>query len=148
MKKLQKISAYHKVVLVALASLLLIVSCKKGEESPKVPDMDDFISKQEAGLFGYGGFLLKYTPQECQIAVNVKRRQVRIQNDNQTNWINVHFSKFPFQTNEEIELELRYMSGGDEIVHTTVMETVKASDNKFWLWDQTKNMGIIVPLCW
>lgn len=146
MKKLQRFSAYCRIALLAFA--ILASSCRKESGDQGVMDLDSFMDKQEIGLFGYGGFLFKYTPQECQIAVNIKREQIRIQNDTQTGWINMYLAKFPSETGEEIEIELRYMSGGDEIVQSTVMETVKASGNKFWLWNRSNNMGIVIPHCW
>ena len=132
----------------SIVLLLVFISCRKDEDSSGVANLDEFISKQEAGLFGYGGFLFKYTPLECQISINIKRQQIRLQNDSQTNWLHVHFSRFPKMEGESIELELRYRAGGDEIVNHTAMETVRAEKGKYWLWDSENNMGIIVPHCW
>lgn len=148
MKRLQRQSISGKTFTLAILASLVLLCCKKNEEPEGIANVNEFLAKKEAGIFGYGGFLFKYNPQDCQISVNVKRHQVRLQNDNQTNWLQVHLTKFPSSKGETIELELRYMSGGDEIVNRTAMETVKTDDGKFWLWDQKNNMGIILPQCW
>ena len=148
MKRLQKQSMSGRTVFLAILASLVLLGCNRNREPEGIANMDDFMAKKEAGLFGYGGFLFKYNPQDCQISVNVKRHQVRLQNDSQTNWLQVHLTKFPSSKGETIELELRYMSGGDEIVNRTAMETVKTAEGKFWLWDHQNNMGIILPQCW
>lgn len=148
MRRLQKLSVFFNIAVITLAVATLFVSCGEDNEGNDFVDLDGFLTKQDIGLFGYGGFLFKYTPHECQISVNVRRKQIRIQNDSQTAWTNIVFKKFPSDVKDQIELELRYMSGGDEIVQTTVMETVKVSGDKFWLWNRTNNSGIIIPQCW
>ena len=137
-----------KAVAISILVSLALLGCNKNREPEGIANVNDFMAKKEAGMFGYGGFLFKYNPQDCQISVNVKRHQVRLQNDSQTNWLQVHLTKFPSSKGETIELELRYMSGGDEIVNRTAMETVKTAEGKFWLWDHQNNMGIILPQCW
>lgn len=138
----------NKAVLATLAIAMLLFSCRKGENPSGIANFDDFIARGESGLFGYGGFLFKYTPQDCQISINVMRKQIRLQNDLQTNWVHIHLTKFPSVKGEKIELEMRYKAGGDEIVTFTTMETVKVEEKRYWLWDYGNNMGIILPYCW
>lgn len=149
MKLLQKqLLSGRSLILVALLGCIFASSCRKDEDGDTLFNLKDFMSKQEPGLCGYGGFLFKYTPKECQISVNTGRKQIRMQNDNQTNWLHMQFSRFPSENMEDIEMEFRYMSGGDEIVHSTIMKSVKAESDKIWLWDEEQNLGIVLPICW
>ncbi len=148
MRRLSNISISGKSVAAMLALALLFFSCRKNDGPSRTANLESFLAKQEAGLFGYGGFLFKYTPEDCQISINVKRNMIRLQNDSQTNWMHVHLANYPSYKGETIELELRYMAGGDEIVSLTAMEVAKAENDRFWLWDAENNMGIILPHCW
>ena len=148
MKRLPKISISGKWLAISIMLALLLFSCRKGEESAGIANLDDFISRQDAGLFGDGGFLFKYTPQECQISTNIKRHQIRLQNDPQTSWLHIGFAQFPRSEGEKIGVELKYRVGGDEIVNVTVVETVKVRGEKYWLWDSKNNLGVILPHCW
>lgn len=124
---------------------ILCVSCRK--DSPAKPvELDDFIRKQECGLVGYGGYLFKYSDDECQLSINARRRQIRMQNDMQTDYVHLEFSRMPQVGEGSISVGMRYRVGADEIYSAGTMEIVRASENMVWLWDGHKSMGVIIPV--
>lgn len=149
MKGFIKISVFHaKLLLLPVILLVLGTSCKKNGVPDEYEQMGDFIKKEKLGFFGYGGYLFKYSEEECQIAINSRRRQIRMQNDNQLDYVNVKFAKVPNSTDAEISVELRYKVGSDEIQAAVQMEIVKMGDGKIWLWNREKKGGLILPVWW
>lgn len=136
------------LLLAVVLFLLCFISCKDDNGRGNSPTERDFLEKQDTGLFGYGGFLFKYSPENCQISFNRKRRQLRLQNDSQSGYLNVIFGKFPSDGETETEVEIRYKSGGDEIVHSEIMEILENNGNKIWLWDRKNKLGVILPVLW
>lgn len=133
------------VMLLVMVAAALCISCRK--DSPKKPvELDDFIRKQECGLVGYGGYLFKYSEEDCQLGINARRRQVRMQNDTQTDYVNVIFSRIPSSADVSVHVDVRYRVGADEITGSGMMDVVRFSGSRVWLWDSGKSMGIIVPL--
>lgn len=135
-------------VLLAAVLLFSAVSCRDDNRHGKSAGVKDFVQKQDAGLFGYGGFLFRYSEENCQISFNRQRRQIRLQDDVQSGYLNVAFEEFPASGANETTLEMRYKAGGDEIVYSGRMEIVQVSADKIWLWDGKDNMGVILPVCW
>lgn len=97
MKRFIKILGFQgKILLCAVVLLFLGTGCRRGNDMPdEHRQLEDFIEKDAVGLFGYGGFLFKYSEEECQLAVNHKRKQMRLQNDNQMDYVHIKFAKFP-----------------------------------------------------
>ena len=127
----------------AAAAIALLFSCKKDEKRADA-GLQEFIKREECGLFGHGGFLFRYDEASCQFAINPARKQVRMQSDSQDDYVNIQFSEFPSPTSMNAELLLRYRVGNEEISSRCNMEAVKYEDNKFWLWDSGNNLGIII----
>lgn len=148
MKALQRYFLSNRIIAVFIFLAVALSSCRKSEENANISSVESFLLKEETGLFGYGGFLFKYTEQECQLSINAKRKEIRLQNDNQTNWLHIQLAKFPSQVQEEIGVEFIYMSGGDEITHSAAMKILKRTERLYWMWDGKQNLGIILPHCW
>lgn len=135
----------NSLVLLTILLALGFSGCTK--DSPKKPMvLDDFIRKQECGLVGYGGYLFKYSDAECQLSINARRRQVRMQNDDQTDYVQVVFGKMPGNGDMASDVQLRYKVGSDEISFVGRMEIVKSSNAKVWLWDEGRSLGVILPM--
>ena len=139
------IKKYRSGSILLLVLLMLAVSCSK--DSPGKPvELEDFVQKQECGLVGYGGYLFKYSDARCQLAINRMRRYVRMQNDDQTDYVHVVLSKFPSTEDVHVGVDLKYRLGEDEISNSIQMECVHFSGHNVWMWDNVKKMGIILPL--
>ena len=161
-------------LLIAAVAMAVLFSCRKYENTDGT-SLQEFVQREECGLWGHGGFLFRYDEGNCQFSINPSRRQVRMQSDNQDDYVNILFSALPTPAmtkveaelryrvgNEEIsnimfsafpthsmmkvEAALRYNVGNEEISNTSIMETVKVDGNKFWLWDSSNSLGIIIRL--
>lgn len=126
-------------------TLLLLVGCSKDNGGSGKDMSETFLKKEEPGMFGYGGYLFKYNKESCQVAVNVKKRQIRLQNDEHTSYVNVLFPPQPLQPDAVVTLRLTYKLGGDEICSDMEMQLLKESDGKMWLWNSASGTGLVLP---
>lgn len=132
-------------LLIAAVAMAVLFSCRKYGNTDGT-SLQEFVQREECGLWGHGGFLFKYDEENCQFSINPSRRQVRMQSDNQEDYVNIMFSAFPTHSMMKVEAALRYNVGNEEISNTSIMETVKVDGNKFWLWDSSNSLGIIIRL--
>ncbi|MBO5919432.1 MAG: hypothetical protein J6Q34_02950 [Bacteroidales bacterium] len=132
-------------LLIAAVAVALLFSCRKDEETDGA-GMQDFVKRVECGLWSHGGFLFRYDQENCQFSINHARRLVRMQSDNQEDYVNIIFSALPTPAMTKVEAALRYKVGNEEISNISNMETVKIDSNKFWLWDSSNCLGIIICL--
>ncbi|MBR5183343.1 MAG: hypothetical protein IKW15_02590, partial [Bacteroidales bacterium] len=110
--------------------------------------LQQFLEMEESGLWGYGGYLFKYSHKNCQFSINPARRQIRMQEDGQQYYVNIQFAVFPPASEGEIDLQLTYRSGNEENLRKCIMTAQKNEENKLWLWDAQNNMGVIIPYEW
>ena len=129
-------------LLIAAAALVLLFSCNK-DEKRRGAGVEEFVKRDDCGLFGHGGFLFRYDEGNCQFSINPARRQARMQNDSQEDYVNMQFSTFPSPASAGVEVVLRYKVGNEEISSRCNMETIKYEGNKFWLWDGENSLGLI-----
>lgn len=129
------------------AALLVLLSCRKTEDTGG-SQLQQFLEMEESGLWGYGGYLFKYSHKNCQFSINPVRRQIRMQEDGQQYYVNIQFAVFPPASEGEIELQLTYRSGNEENMRKCIMTAQKNEENKLWLWDAQNNMGVIIPYEW
>ena len=130
-----------------IAAMLLLLSCRKAENDSG-SHLEQFLKMEESGLWGYGGYLFKYSYKNCQFSINPMRKQIRMQEDGQQYYVNIQFAVFPPASEGEIELQLTYRSGNEENQRKCIMTARKSEDNRLWLWDAQNNMGIIIPSSW
>ena len=132
---------------IVAAALLVLLSCRKTEDTGG-SQLQQFLEMEESGLWGYGGYLFKYSHKNCQFSINPVRRQIRMQEDGQQYYVNIQFAVFPPASEGEIELQLTYRSGNEENLRKCIMTAQKNEENKLWLWDAQNNMGVIIPYEW
>lgn len=139
----RKLSSSIAVIVVAL----LLLGCDR-DRPWKSANLEDFLQKKEAGLFGYGGYMFRYSQEDCQLSVNKRRKHVRMQNDKQSHYVHVEMESFPNTLKEKLEVKLSYNLGGDQVSSCYNMEVMESKAGKIWLWDNKKHTGIILPVCW
>ena len=132
---------------IVAAALLVLLSCRKTEDTGG-SQLQQFLEMEESGLWGYGGYLFKYSHKNCQFSINPARRQIRMQEDGQQYYVNIQFAVFPPASEGEIDLQLTYRSGNEENLRKCIMTAQKNEENKLWLWDAQNNMGVIIPYEW
>ena len=132
-------------LIIAAFAMAFLISCHKDEKRDGA-GLQEFVKRTECGLWGHGGFLFRYDEANCQFSINTFRRQIRMQSDNQDDYVNILFSALPTPAMTKVEAELRYRVGNEEISNISNMETVKIDGNKLWLWDNSNCLGIIICL--
>ena len=138
---------YSKGLLLSRLAIVLLLcvalsSCRKERDGDSM-GLQEFLKREECGLFGHGGFLFRYMEEHCQFSINAIRKQVRMQDDAQSDYVNIQFTAFPSPSAEGVEVLLRYKVGDEEISCKHYMEIVRQEEDKFWLWDNSANLGII-----
>ena len=136
---------WSKAILVA--ALIMLLSCHKTEVTGE-NQLQQFLEMEKSGLWGYGGYLFKYSNRNCQFSINPMRKQIRMQEDGQQYYVNIQFAVFPPASEGEIELQLTFRSGNEENQRKCIMTAKKNEENRLWLWDAQNNMGIIIPSSW
>ena len=136
-----------KLFLSVVLMCSILVSCIKDDSGRRASgEMREFLKKTECGLVGYGGYLFKYSDNNCQMSVNKRRRYMRMQNDAQSDYVHLVFAANPKVTDKNVQMELRYLVGSDENVRSATMVNVKSADGKIWLWNEDSGMGLIIPV--
>ncbi len=133
-----------------LAFLLMasILYCCRKEEITGITGINEFLERSDSGLYGHGGFLFKYDKTNCQLSINLMRKQIRMQSDDQTDYINMQFLTLPTTSTESVDVTLIYKVGNEEISNNCNMDIIKYQSDKLWLWDMENHLGIIIPAKW
>ena len=124
-------------LLCVMAFVLLLVSCNMRLEEKEL-DADTFVKFKEYGLVKGRKYLFKYNGATCQMVNNKGRRLLRMQNDTQSEFVNVVFGQ------ESVELAYKLEKSGEIITLSMEMVVLKSEDMKVWLWSKEMNMGLIV----
>ena len=132
---------------IVVIALLMLLSCRKTEETGG-SQLQQFMEMKESGLWGYGGYLFKYSQRNCQFSINPMRRQIRMQEDGQLYYVNIQFAAFPPASEGEIELQLTYRLGNEENSRKCIMTAQKCEEYRLWLWDAQNDLGVIIPYEW
>ena len=120
-----------------MAFVLLLVSCNMKPEEKEL-DADTFVKFKDYGLVMGHKYLFKYNESTCQMVNNKGRRLLRMQNDTQSEFVNVVFGQ------ESVELAYKLEKSGEIITLSMEMVVLKSEDMKVWLWSKEMNMGLIV----
>lgn len=127
---------------------LFLPGCGPDNPRKNTANLEDFLQKNEAGLFGYGKYMFRYSEDDCQVSVNKRRKHVRLQNDSQTYYVHVEMGDFPHAPKDKLEIKVCYKLGGDQVSDEYSVEVMESRQGKMWLWDNKKHTGIILPVCW
>lgn len=133
-------------ILYMLAVLLLLVSCNRKLEEREL-DADTFVKFKEYGLVKGRKYLFKYNGSTCQMVNNRDRRLLRMQNDTQSEFVNMVFGEpGSGAENLKVDVELVYKleKSGEPIKLAMEMVVLKSEEMKVWLWNKELNMGLIV----
>ena len=143
-----KCSILSRITAIAVAFALSTICCCSKSENGGVAGLEEFMERSDCGLYSHGGFLFRYNKVNCQLSINLMRKQIRMQSDDQTDYINMQFIMLPSPSVESTDVTLTYKLGNEEIVNSCNMEIVKLTGDKIWLWDKKGHLGIIIPAKW
>lgn len=131
--------------LIIILSLFITFGCEEKFKSGK-EYAEKFVTLQDDGLVKGEYYLFRYTDLNCQRVMNAKRRTLRYQNDDQSEYVNFEFSSFPAMTDHSggaIEVKITYMVGGRSVSYMIPVVILKSEGSKYWFWSMENRMGII-----
>ena len=150
----------HKIRILRMALLLFVVATTMAVSCPqptppeppepvvdtKSEERKQLESAYVEGLYLKGKCALAYDLATFQRAANPKRRNYRIQSDDQSRYLNVFYNDvLPQQVDDEVECEIHYKLGESESTTLIVkLVVLKATDEYLWLWNEFQKVGIIV----
>jgi hypothetical protein len=133
------------LILLYIITISSFISCNRNDDSSSKEETN-FMLKETPGLFMNGRYCFEYNNKTCQFVINKRRKQYRLQTDNQSYYMNVIMNKFPTMMNEEITVELSYKLGSVENVKNVILNVVKVNSDIFWLWSDEEKLGIVYSL--
>ena len=150
----------HKIRILRMALLLFVVATTMAVSCPqptppeppepvvdtKSEERKQLESAYVEGLYLKGKCALAYDLATFQRAANPKRRNYRIQSDDQSRYLNVFYNDvLPQQVDDEVECEIHYKLGESESTTLIVkLVVLKATDEYLWLWNEFQKVGMIV----
>ena len=137
----------------AVVALTMAVSCPEPQPEPepepepqtKTAERLQFESAAAEGLYVKGACVLSYNGLAFQRAMNPVRRNYRIQSDDQTHYLNVHYGdRIPAREGEEAECEIHYrLEAGESTTLIVKLVAVRSTEEYIWLWNEFQKVGVI-----
>ena len=112
----------------------------------KSPERKQLENAYTEGLYLKGACVLAYDLASFQRASNAVRRDYRIQADDQSRYLNIHYNDaVPRSADGEVECEIHYsLSPGESTTLIVKLVVVKITDEYLWLWNEYQKVGVIV----
>lgn len=110
-------------------------------------DEEKFIRNTVEGLYMDGGYALQYDQSADQACLNKTRRNYRIQNDDQTEMVNVTCGN-PIFLNRLVACNVDYVSQRSFFERNLSFLVLKVDyDTQIaWLWNDDEGIGLIIPM--
>lgn len=137
--------------LLSVAALItvaaVIYSCKESFSSLSI-EAEDFVEFTTPGLVDDGKYVFEYDWWDSQRVVNMQRKTMRYQKDDQSAFVHAEFSAFPFETyytQDVMEVKILYWKDSAVTLSKIVsMVVLKEEEMKFWLWNEEGKTGLII----
>lgn len=137
-----------------IVATTMAVSCPEPEDpEPPGPVIDTKSAERKQlesayveGLYLKGKCVLSFDLASFQRASNPVRRDYRIQADDQSRYLNIHYNDtVPAEEGGEVECEIHYsLSAGESTTLIVKLVVVKLTDEYLWLWNEYQKAGVIV----
>lgn len=140
--------AAYRIVL-TVVSFIATLSCNNSENGISF-EQDRFLKCKDEGVVK-GSYLFRYDPVTCQRVLNRGRKQLRLQRDDHSSYVNIEFEEHPLNIEENeqmVNVILTYRLGKSlplEKLHLE-MDVLKSQEMKIWMWNEELDMGLIVSL--
>jgi hypothetical protein len=130
----------------AIVAAMLLCSGCPSEVSDLTPEERIFITNSSNGIFQDGKYLMKYVQENHQECINKTRRNYRIQNDSQTELVNISCGS-QIALDAEVICSVDYISTRSFFERSLSFRVIKIdyTSSTAWLWNQDEGMGLIVP---
>lgn len=133
----------NKIFILFTVLLLCATSCLQEVKIDSL-EKEIFINNDRIGIYN-GDNSFTFNPLLHQESYNVKRKQFRLQTDEQDSCLNVILAKYPKNTGNSVPVNIDYRDPRTIINNTADYECSKISHNKIWLWNKKGRIGIIIP---
>lgn len=130
--------------LIFAMAMVFLHSCRENIIEIDSVEKEIFLRESAEGIYKEGKALFLYREDYNQKAVNPRRVQYRIQTDEQDTCLNVTLEALPATPGVHVTTSVDYRSPGDLISSMTHLECSRMDNNKIWLWDRDKLIGIII----
>ena len=141
---------YHIGLLVCIALASLLFSCNDYIEGLS-EEGNKFLENNTQGLVIGKNYKFKYKESNCQKVLNIHRKYIRLQKDDQSAYIHIEAAAVPSNSsmeNDERPITLKYKTDKDSepIIQSISMEILKHTDTQIWLWNDEFKIGLILQV--
>ena len=131
-----------------LFCVALLFGCNKNPKGLSV-ESDSFEKKSGVGLVVKKNYVVLYNKSTFQYVYNIKRKSIRIQSDDHSEYVNATFTDYPKdipQINDIVNVEIVYKDSvsDPEVRLILSMLILKQESGKFWLWNEEEKVGLII----
>ncbi len=136
---------YWTALLVVLILLASLSSCERIKIVIDSEQKRAFLASEKEGYYRNDAAVLLFDEDLHQKSFNKKRKQFRLQSDDQNEFMNIEMEALPKSEGVHILTKFHYKTKGSGLSITLLLECSKLSDEKIWLWDKENKIGLIVP---
>ncbi len=146
---------YRKRMVFTAVSLvfafMFIFGCNKKAGGLSV-ESDNFEKKSAVGLVIKKNYVVFFNKSTSQYVYNLKKKSIRIQSDDHSEYVNVTFKDYPnkgvLQVNDVVNVEILYKKGflSPEKIVVAPMLVLKEEKRKLWLWSEVEKTGLIIDM--
>ena len=133
-----------KVILIASVLSVLPAGCVQSPFSEK-----EFSGKEEISLYINGILLHEYIPETHQLGYNPSKNEIRICNDNMSDYFILDFDEMPSEEGQTVTATIEYTTADDIKIKKGLEFNVTKTDiaeGKIWLWSSKGKIGAVIPV--
>ena len=129
----------------AVISLFLLSIIFAGCDPYKVDEL--LLQKDGVSLVIRGEVVFDYDGNRCQMAYNAQRCEYRVMDDEMAHYFVFRCDADLSDIGQEVTADLKYTTASDVKTETSLtfkVERVEPSKGMFWLWCNSKKIGVVV----
>ena len=111
-------------------------------------DVDEvLLQRSDISLTEKGKLQMSFDEKTCQLGYNQDRNEFRVYDDKIANWFTITCNAYPSSIGQEVTADLKYTTASDVKTETSLtfkVERVEPSKGMFWLWCNSKKIGVVV----
>lgn len=121
-------------------SIFLIQAC-----TPAFTE-NTLLEQSEISLIWNGAVQVSFNPATCQLGYNDSRNEYRVYDDKLADWFTVRCSESPAEVGQQISADVSWTGAQSPKKFYGLTFIVKqiSQEGLIWLWNEDKNIGIII----
>ena len=125
--------------------VIFFFSCNPPEIKIDSKEKEKFLFSTEVGFYLGGKGEILYDKETHQISTNRKRKQIRIQNDTQTEFVDINMQNRPHSLGVHTIIDFHILNNGEISSFSQLYECSKINSEYYWLWNSETKTGFIIP---